>query len=520
MFRNKSVVSTLLVAALLILGTLRTGAQEFGFGATAATGAADGAAAVSSAAGPAAKAGGSLAFSVLAFPYALNSGDFADSTVLPEGRLAVEARGTDAEGKLGFHVTRDILDNNPSSLLDEAWLRIYSGKTMLQAGLMRLTWGRADSLSVLDIVNPRDLSNLTLRDEGERKLAVPMLRLTASLGERATADFVYLPWFMGDRIATSGPWVPSALAAGTAALRAAMADELHDAYAASTWAAVYAQAYSQTLTALGSATIANVTIANTTATAAANAQVAAADAALVARASSEAAATLANPFASPDTTGLNYGQAGLRLSTSMNGADLGIQYFYGYLTTPVFDMNPASIAAAGGKIPVTYNPYHQLGVDMASVLAGFNIRLEAGVNLTSDTAGNDALVYNPAFVWAAGFDRALFAGIDLNVQAMGKVRFNHDAITSPLDVEYGSAVTSSRVAALLSRSFARDRVKVELLGLLGVEKQDYMLEPGVVVVFGDAEISLRGRYFGGDATGELGQFNEKSYVSISSKYRF
>lgn len=514
MFRNKSIVSTLLAAALLILGTLKTGAQEFGFGA-AANGAADGAAAVISAAGPGVKAGGSLSFSALAFPYALSSGDFTDSTVLPEGRLAVEARGTDAEGKLGFHVNQNILENSPAALLDEAWLRIYAGKAIIQAGLMRLTWGRADSLSVLDIVNPRDLSDLTLRDEGERKLAVPMLRLTTSLGERGTADFVYLPWFTGDRIATSGPWVPSALAAGTAALQAAMADELHDAYAASAWAAVYAQAYSQTLTASG-----NAAFSNTTAIAAANAQVAAADASLAARASSEAAAALADPFASPDTTALNYGQAGLRFTASLKGIDLGAQYFYGYLTTPAFDMNPASIAAAGGKIPVSYNPYHQLGLDMASVLGAFNIRLEAGVNLTGDTAGNDALVYNPAFVWAAGFDRALFAGIDLNVQAMGKVRFNHDAITSPLDVEYGSAVTSSRVAALLSRGFARDRVKIELLGLLGVEKQDYMLEPGVVVVFGDAEISLRGRYFGGDAAGELGQFNEKSYVSISSKFRF
>jgi hypothetical protein len=504
MFKNKLALSAFLIGLLLIFGTAETGAQDFGFGSTDA-----------SSSVPDVKVSGSLAFSVLAFPYELDSGDFADSAALPEARLNFEARVASAEGKLGFRVDRNLLANNPAALLDEAWLRIYAGKAIIQAGLQRLTWGRADSLSVLDIVNPRDLSNLTLRDENERKIAMPMVKLSGSLGERTTVDAVYLPWFEGDRIAVSGPWVPAALATGKASLEAAMADELYDAYAASTWAAVYAQAYSQTLTASGLAAFSN-----TTAIAAANAQVAAAAPALTARANAEAAAALADPFASPNTRGLDYGQAGARLSAGLGAVDLGLQYFYGYLTTPAYDMNPASIAAAGGKIPVSWNRYHQIGADMAFVLAGFNLRLEAGANLTEDSTGADPLIYNSAIVWAAGFDRSLFAGIDINLQAMGKLRLNHDAIVSPLDVEYGSKLTSTRVAALLSRSFARDRIKLELLGLYEIEKMDYMVEPGLVFAFGDAEIALRGRYFGGDSSGDLGQFNDKSYVSVSAKYKF
>ena len=199
---------------------------------------------------------------------------------------------------------------------------------------------------------------------------------------------------------------------------------------------------------------------------------------------------------------------------------LGLQYFYGYLTTPAYDMNPASIAAAGGKIPVSWNRYHQIGADMAAVLAGFNIRLEAGANLTEDMSGDDPTVYNPALVWAAGFDRELFAGINLNLQAMGKVRLSHEKIVSPLDVEYGSELTTTQIAALLSRGFARDSVKLELLGLLGAEKMDYMIEPGIVFIAGEAEIALRGRYFGGDAAGDLGQFHDSSYVRLSAVYKF
>jgi len=508
MIANKKLaVSAFLVAGLLLFAGAGAGAQEFGFG---------GGAAEAAPAPVSAKLGGSLSFSMLAFPFELVDGDFTNSTALPESRIQIEASGAKSDAFLGIRLDRTILTENPAAILDEAWLRIYAGKTTIQGGLLRVFWGRMDSLSVLDILNPHDLSDLTIRAEKDRKIAVPMLRITQPLGERASAELVYLPWFEGDRIATSGPWVPAALATGTTTLKAAMAGQLYNAYKASAWAAAYAAAYSGALAAPGGTPEA----ANTYAIGIANAAAASVDASLRAQAAGEADTALANPFASPDTKKLDYGQAGLRLSAGLGGVDLGLQYFYGYLTTPAFDMNPASIAAAGGKIPVSWNRYHQLGADMATVLAGFNLRLEAGANLTEDLSGDDPLVYNPAIVWAAGFDRELFAGVNLNLQATGKVRLFHDKIASPLDVEYGSDITTTRIAALVSRSFAQERVKLELLGMLRLEQADYLVEPGIVFVFGDAEVALRGRYFGGDAAGDLGQFHEKSYVSLSSTYRF
>ncbi len=508
MANTKSAFAAFLAAGLLLFGGASLGAQEFGFGdAAAESGAAP--AAIS------AKIGGSLSFSMLAFLLELADGDFTHSTAFPEGRIRIESSGAKSDAYLGLRLDEATLTERPADILDEAWLRIYAGRTTIQGGLMRVFWGRMDGLSVLDIINPHDFTDLTIRAEKDRKIAEPMLKITQPLGERASAELVYLPWFEGDRIATTGPWVPAALASGTAALKAAMAAQLYNAYKASAWAAAYAAAYSQYMTATN-----NAAYSNTSAIAAADAAAASVDATLQAQAASEADAALANPFAAPDTKRLDYGQAGLRLNASIGGADVGLQYFYGYLTTPAFDMNPASITAAGGKIPVSWNRYHQVGADMATVLAGFNLRLEAGANLTEDMSGDDPLVYNPAVVWAAGFDRDLFAGINLNLQASGKIRLSHDKITSPLDVEYGSDLTSTRIAALLSRSFAQERVKLEFLGMVGVEQADYMVEPGIVVAFGDAEVAMRGRYFGGDAAGDLGQFHDKSYVSLSLKYQF
>ncbi len=438
---KKTAFSAILITGLLIFGGGAAGTQEFGFPvADAASGQAD----------SGAETGGSLSFSLLAFPAELLDGDFTHSSALPEARLSVSAAGAMAEGFLGLRLDKDLLENDPAGILDEAWLRIFAGKsTTIQGGLMRVSWGRADSLSVLDVLNPRDLTDLTLRDEKDRKIAVPMLRLTQGLGERISADFVYLPFFEGDRIASAGPWVPAAL-----------------------------QPFSL-------ATI-----------------------------------------VAPDTSGLDSGQAGMRLTASLAGIDLGAQYFYGYMTTPWMDTTDAAIFLyfnPAQAIDIGYNPYHQIGADLAFAAAGFNVRAEAALNLTGDADGIETLVYNRNLAWSAGFDRSLFAGIDLNLQVMGKLRLNHDKIdTSPasLDIEARSDITSTQIAALLSRGFMQDRVKVELLGMLGVEKQDYMIEPGISVTFGDAEIALRGRYFGGDAAGDLGQYNKKSYVSLSSKFLF
>lgn len=97
--------------------------------------------------------------------------------------------------------------------------------------------------------------------------------------------------------------------------------------------------------------------------------------------------------------------------------------------------------------------------------------------------------------------------------------------TAPATIpSFTTEMSPGRSASTGASSPAQDRVKLELLGMPGVEKQDYMVEPGLTFVAGDAEIAPRGRYFGGDASGDasgtLGQFNDKSYLRLSAKYQF
>lgn len=446
----KTFVFLSIISILIFFGAPALGAQAFGFGTSEekasgeATDAGAAAAASPTFSGP--SLGGEVSLTILGFPEELHNADFTNSTALSAAALNLKASGSKADAFLALKLDEKLLTSRPEDILDEAWLQIFAGQTSIQGGLMRITWGRADSLSVLDILNPKNLSDLTLRDEQERKIPVTGLRLNQGLAAGLSAELVYLPWFEGNRIAMSGPWIASQL----------------KPFINATWNA-------------------------------------------------------------PATKGLDYGQGGLRLNASLSGFDLGAQYFYGRLTTPYIDTTDAAmylLGVPGTTIDLGYNPYQQIGADTAFVLGGFNLRLEGGINLTEDSAGTDPLVYNRHIVWSAGFDRDLFAGINLNFQSSGKIRLQHDKITSPLDIESGSEITSTQLAALLSRNFLRDTLKVELLGLLGVEKLDYMIEPGLVLSVGEADIALRGRYFGGDAAGEFGQFNDKSYVSLSSKYKF
>jgi hypothetical protein len=62
----------------------------------------------------------------------------------------------------------------------------------------------------------------------------------------------------------------------------------------------------------------------------------------------------------PDTATLDYAQAGLRFTATIGGAaDIGAQYYYGRLTSPVVTMT----TAAPPVVTFACNPYHQMSTD-------------------------------------------------------------------------------------------------------------------------------------------------------------
>lgn len=143
--------------------------------------------------------------------------DLADHETIALGNLAsaifdVEATGANADAFVRFRVSRSILSRDIVGLLDEASLRIHGSAGELQGGLMKLTWGKADSQGPLDVVNPTDFTDLTVTDSLERKIARPMLRASISPGAMTRIEGVFVPSFAGNAYATEGPWKPAQIA--------------------------------------------------------------------------------------------------------------------------------------------------------------------------------------------------------------------------------------------------------------------------------------------------------------------
>ncbi len=442
-------------------------AQEgFGFGAEAESGQAEASTSgFGLASGP--RIGGSLEIGECLFFDELGDIGAVGLGDLYSAHLTVDAAGSKVDALLKLKASRPIIEDRPIEIIDEARLRLYMGSLSLEGGLLKQSWGKADSQGPLDVLNPLDLRDLTVTDSMERKIARPMLRAALSIGQATRAEAVFLPGFEGYRVATEGRWRPAQFDELEAQL-----EQLNEIWEAIPLPGPFTDV------------------------------------------------TYASLASALDTSSLSYSQAGARLTTSLGPVDLGLQYFFGYLPLP-------AVKFSGGALPTSvelgYDRYHQIGADFAAVIAGFNTRAELAANLTSDLEGDDPGVYNPALAFSLGFDRDLFAGINLNLQYAGSYRLNNGAIdrsAASFDIEKGTDALSSAMTAALMKSLFKDELSLKLTGIWELDDEDYLVMPSAAYALGDAEIELAAGIFGGDDGGQMGQYADSSYIRLSMRYSF
>ncbi len=407
----------------------------------------------------------------------------ADFGNLVSGKIAIDATGSNADAHIGLGLSVPTDSTTSPFVVDEAYLRAYFGSLDLEGGLRKLTWGKADSQGPLDVINPLDLSDLTVTDQLDRKIARPMLHASYGIGDFTKIEGVFVPTFLGHKIATSGPWVPYQVKAMPGKIAEAGAEFVKTASASIPLPPGVNPVFSWSQEAL------------------------------------------------PSTSTLENWQGGARFTTTIASNDIGFQYYYGLLPRPaaaiqaVTEMpsvaNPTVIPSLTLTVKPGYNRYHQIGADWAAVIAGFNARVELAANLTTDMAGDDPAVYNPAALWSLGFDRTLVADINLNLQGSGSVRLMQDGVSkSTFDIEHDSALTHTTITGVLSRKFLRDELELKCTGLWGIEDADWLVMPGVVWTKGDVSAELAAGFFGGSSDGELGEYADNTYVKLALTYSF
>jgi hypothetical protein len=359
--------------------------------------------------------------------------------------------------------------------IDEAYARYAFQAFEAELGLRKLTWGRADSMGPLDVINPLDSSELTnITDLQKMKIPRPMLHLSYRFNGFTKLEGVFIPWFQAHKFDLTGRWTPSQVNA-LAPVLALQGKRVDDVY-----------------------------------------------------------------FSEKEN--LEYAQAGLRFTTTWGPADLGFQYYTGMFNRPAAGIGLAMLPSPPSP-PLTvvpritafdYNRFHQLGADAALVLAGFNLRGEAGVNLTADLSGDDPEVENPALVYSLGFDRDLPLGINVNLQLNGKIRLMQNKLVIPqplgkVDVEARAKsgggfektpATSHRFTGLVSKKFLSDELELKATALWGIEDQDVLIIPALVWTWNDFSAEFSAGFFGGSRNGELGQYRDNSYLKTALTWKF
>ena len=244
--------------------------------------------------------------------------------------------------------------------------------------------------------------------------------------------------------------------------------------------------------------------------------------------------SLATP---PDsTTTLDYAQAGLRFTTTIGSSDIGMQYYYGRLLQPASKIN---FNSSQPSAVIIYNPYHQIGLDYAQDLFGFNVRAEVAANITEDIKGDDRSIYNPSIAWSFGFDKDLFWGINLNLQVNESIRLMNDKVgrknfanilvdyisnnisdINDYDIEGDLPITATRLTATLSKKFLRDELELRTAVVWGIEDNDCVIIPALIWTKDDFRAALSGGFFAGDSKGQLGQYKDNNFLKISVTYMF
>ncbi|MDR1073129.1 MAG: hypothetical protein LBL45_05575 [Treponema sp.] len=94
--------------------------------------------------------------------------------------------------------------------VDEAYITAYFGKFAITGGMRKLTWGKADGMGPMDVVNPLDYSDLS--DMMNLKIARPLVHASFRFGRFSKLEGVFVPNFEPVRFAASIHWYPAQMA--------------------------------------------------------------------------------------------------------------------------------------------------------------------------------------------------------------------------------------------------------------------------------------------------------------------
>ncbi len=210
-------------------------------------------------------------------------------------------------------------------------------------------------------------------------------------------------------------------------------------------------------------------------------------------------------------------EKGLRISSSVGGYDFSVSYFYTWDDNPTIHqkINP-DFTKTNVYIEITskHHKLHIIGMDMATAISDFALRMETAYFITEDEKGKDKEIDDPYIKWAIGCDYSFWDDYQINIQFSEKVQ-NVNFRTCK------NAETQNTIIGGLSGKFYEERLDISVSCFYEIEDKDYLITPKIEYSSSDSlAITLGINIFEGKQKTLLGQYDKNDAVFIDTKYSF
>ena len=434
----------------------------------------------------------------------------------PKGKLGLNYSNDSISADVKFALSKDIITDYKANIIDELTLEAYLGNFVIQAGKMKVVWGKGDKLHVIDNFNANDYKDFLIPDYIDRRISEPMVRVLYNAPNDAGPftsnrfEFIWTPFMTADRYAASGRWVPTQVNESKERLTRIAKNSIEN-----------------TVSKMEKARIDIIKGDNTK-----QAEFEDLNKTYISQLSNSS--SLADNLY-PDLYQLKYMQAGARFTTTTGSWDWGLSYYFGRDKRASFDYK--KMMAPYGYVQkylegtaeeddkfIDYDFLQVFGIEAAKTFGAYNFRAEGAYNLTKDVAGDDPKVHNNSLAWVFGFDRDLpVSELNFNLQTQGKFILNHDEIKDSGDTESGTYKTDNKLVLNISDNLAHGKLKPEVSAIYGFEHFDLIIMPKVTWYVSDGlEFSASGMYMQSfiESRSEFGNWHNNSFVQIAAKYTF
>lgn len=469
---------------------------------------------------------------------------YADNTLaaIPAARLGIAYSGSKADASLTLNLTEKTLKEHQIDIIDELILRGYffDNRLTVEAGKMKVVWGKGDKLHVLDNFNSDDYSDFIIPDYIDRRISTPMLRAVYSFNTDMplSVEALWTPFLPTDRFATEGVWTPASYAKLSYITRQILAWNFSK----------------------NSMSLSDIS-------------------------------SFEEEDMFPDTNKLRYTQAGFKVSGTAASFDWGLSYYIGRYKQPSANLEEtltpiakclaykeaalkykdaaetaqvaASKAIAGGNTAAAsayvqsatnyaalareaaanaeaaiayiglpsldYDRKQTVGLEFATILGRFNLRGEAGFNISEDWDGDDPWIHNNSVQWLFGFDFDLpISNLNVNIQETGTYILNGSAINdgtfAEFDVDYDpkNRYTNDKLVINVSDSWKNDRFKPELTLMWGLERGDFVIQPKFTFAPNpNLSFTLSGlMMYESDEYSEFYAWKNNNFINLGVKFEF